>query len=79
MEPAMKKLQKMLFGDDGLSGYIGKDFSLDEKELESIADYLMGVSEKTDDYYSMLDKLNNYMEKKYGISMKEEEEASGSG
>ena len=23
----------------------------------------MGVSEKTDDYYSMLDKLNNYMEK----------------
>ncbi|MBS5111054.1 MAG: hypothetical protein KHZ65_21770, partial [Phocaeicola vulgatus] len=41
------------------------------------ADYLMGVSEKTDDYYSMLDKLNNYMEKKYGISMKEEESGSG--
>ena len=32
-----------------------------------------GKCEKTDDYYSMLDKLNNYMEKKYGISMKEEE------
>lgn len=28
-----------------MSGYFGKDFSLDEKELESIADYLMGVSE----------------------------------
>ena len=79
LEPAMKQLQKMLFGEDGMSGYFGKDFSLDEKELESIADYLMGVSEKTDDYYSMLDKLNNYMEKKYGISMKEEEEDSGSG
>lgn len=79
LEPAMQQLQKMLFGEDGMSGYFGKDFSLDEKELESIADYLMGVSEKTDDYYSMLDKLNNYMEKKYGISMKEEEEDSGSG
>lgn len=79
LEPAMQQLQKMLFGEDGMSGYFGKDFSLDEKELESIADYLMGVSEKTDDYYSMLDKLNNYMEKKYGISMEEEEEDSGSG
>ena len=79
LEPAMQQLQKMLFGEDGMSGYFGKDFSLDEKELESIADYLMGVSEKTDDYYSMLDKLNNYMEKKYGISMKEEEEENGSG
>lgn len=79
LEPAMQQLQKMLFGEDGMSGYFGKDFSLDERELESIADYLMGVSEKTDDYYSMLDKLNNYMEKKYGTSMKEEEEDSGSG
>lgn len=79
LEPAMQQLQKMLFGEDGLNGYFGNDLSLDEKELESVADYLMGVSEKTDDYYSMLDKLNNYMEKKYGISMKEEEEDSGSG
>lgn len=79
MEPAMQQLQKMLFGEDGMSGYFGKDFSLDERELKRVADYLMGVSEKTDDYYSMLDKLNNYMEKKYGISMKEEEEDSGSG
>lgn len=79
LEPAMQQLQKMLFGEDGMSGYFGKDFSLDERELESVADYLMGVSEKTDDYYSMLEKLNNYMEKKYGISMKEEEEDSGSG
>lgn len=47
LEPAMQQLQKMLFGEDGMSGYFGKDFSLDERELESIADYLMGVSEKT--------------------------------
>ena len=40
LEPAMQQLQKMLFGEDGMSGYFGKDFSLDEKELESIADYL---------------------------------------
>ena len=46
LEPAMQQLQKMLFGEDGMSGYFGKDFSLDERELESIADYLMGVSEK---------------------------------
>ena len=44
LEPAMQQLQKMLFGEDGMSGYFGKDFSLDEKELESIADYLMAVS-----------------------------------
>lgn len=77
LEPAMQQLQKMLFGEDGMNGYFGKDFSLDEKELESVADYLMGVSEKTDDYYSMLDKLNNYMKKKYGTSMKEEGSGSG--
>lgn len=67
----------MLFGEDGMSGMFGSDFSLDDSELESIADYLMGVSSKTDDYYDALDKLNEYMEKKYGVSMKEEAESSG--
>lgn len=33
LEPAMQQLQKMLFGEDGMSGYFGKDFSLDEREL----------------------------------------------
>ena len=55
----------------------GSDFKLDDSELEDIADYLMGVSSKTDDYYDALDKLNEYMEKKYGVSMKEEAESSG--
>lgn len=77
LEPAMKNLQTKLFGEDGMSGMFGSDFSLDDNELESIADYLMGVSSKTDDYYDALDKLNEYMEKKYGVSMKEEAESSG--
>ena len=77
LEPAMKNLQTMLFGEDGMSGMFGNDFSLDNNELEKIADYLMGVSSKTDDYYDALDKLNEYMEKKYGVSMKEEAESSG--
>lgn len=77
LEPAMKNLQTKLFGEDGMSGMFGSDFSLDDNELESIADYLMGVSSKTDDYYDALDKLNEYMEKKYGVSMKEEAEGSG--
>lgn len=77
LEPAMKNLQTALFGEDGMSGMFGSDFSLDDNELESIADYLMGVSSKTDDYYDALDKLNEYMEKKYGVSMKEEAESSG--
>lgn len=77
LEPAMKNLQTMLFGNDGMSGMFGSDFSLDDSELEGIADYLMGVSSKTDDYYDALDKLNEYMEKKYGVNMKEEAESSG--
>lgn len=77
LEPAMKNLQTMLFGNDGMSGMFGSDFSLDDSELEGIADYLMGVSSKTDDYYDALDKLNEYMEKKYGVSMKDEAESSG--
>lgn len=77
LEPAMKNLQTMLFGDDGMSGMFGSDFSLDDSELESVADYLMGISGKTDDYYDALDKLNEYMEKKYGVSMKEEAESTG--
>lgn len=77
LEPAMKNLQSMLFGEDGQSGMFGKDFKLDDSELENIADYLMGVSSNTDYYYDALDKLNEYMEKKYGVSMKDEAESSG--
>lgn len=78
LEPAMEDLRTMLFGNDGMSGMFGKDFELDDKELESIGDYLMGLSAKSDDYYDMLDKLDKYMQDKYGVSMKENE-ASSSG
>lgn len=79
LEPAMEDLRTMLFGNDGMSGMFGKDFELDEKELESIGDYLMGLSEKSDDYYNMLDKLDRYMQDKYGVSMKETDDSSSSG
>ncbi|MCM1223078.1 MAG: hypothetical protein NC548_52360, partial [Lachnospiraceae bacterium] len=76
LEPAMADLQKMLFGDDGMSGMFGKDFELDERELEQFGDYLMRLSNKSDDYMAMLDKLENYMMDKYGVSMKESDEDS---
>ena len=79
LEPAMQNLQEMLFGEDGKSGMFGSDFELSDSEIESIADELMGVSEKSDDYYDALDKLNEYMKKKYGVSMKEEEKEDSGG
>lgn len=78
LEPAMKQLQTMLFGEDGTSGYFGKDFSLDSKEVKGIADYLMNLDKKTDAYYSALDEVDAYMKKKYGVSLKESEENSSS-
>lgn len=78
LEPAMKQLQTMLFGEDGTSGYFGKDFSLDSKEVKGIADYLMNLDKKTDTYYSALDEVDAYMKKKYGVSLKESEENSSS-
>ena len=78
LEPAMKQLQPMLFGEDGKSGYFGKDFSLDSKEVKGIADYLMSLDKKTDAYYSALDEVDAYMKKKYGVSLKESEENSSS-
>jgi hypothetical protein len=78
LEPAMKQLQAMLFGEDGMSGYFGKDFSLDSKEVKGIADYLMSLDKKTDAYYSALDEVDAYMKKKYGVSLKESEENSSS-
>lgn len=77
LEPAMADLQKMLFGDNGASGMFGKDFELDDRELEEIGDYLMGLSDKSDNYIEMLDKLEAYMMSKYGVSMKDNDGDSG--
>lgn len=76
LEPAMEDLRKMLFGEDGMSGMFGADFELDEKELEQIGDYLMGLSDKSDSYLEALEMLDNYMQKKYGVSMKEDSDTS---
>ena len=77
LEPAMKNLQTMLFGNDGMGGVFGSDFELNEKEVEQIADYLMGLSEKSDSFNEAMDMLDEYMKKKYGVSMKEESASSG--
>ena len=77
LEPAMKNLQTMLFGNDGMGGMFGSDFELNEKEVEQIADYLMGLSEKSDSFNEAMDMLDEYMKKKYGVSMKEESASSG--
>lgn len=77
LEKAMKQLQTDLFGENGESGYFGKDSYLDEKEMEAVADSLMVLSNKSDKFSTMLDGLNDYMEKKYGVSMKEEKSGSG--
>lgn len=77
LEKAMKQLQTDLFGENGESGYFGKDSYLDEKEMEAVADSLMALSNKSDEFSTMLDGLNDYMEKKYGVSMKEEKSGSG--
>lgn len=77
LEKAMKQLQTELFGENGESGYFGSDSYLDEKEMEAVADSLMALSNKSDKFSTMLDGLNDYMEKKYGVSMKEEKSGSG--
>lgn len=77
LEKAMKQLQTDLFGENGESGYFGKDSYLDEKEMEAVADSLMALSNKSDEFSTMLDGLNDYMEKKYGVSMKEGKSGSG--
>lgn len=77
LEPAMKKLQKMLFGEDGASGMLGKDFKLDESEMERVADELMRVGDKTDAFNKAMDQLDAYMKRKYGTSMKDEADGGG--
>jgi hypothetical protein len=73
IQPALEKLQTMLFGEDGMSGMFGKDFALDEMEIKTIADYLIGIRDKTDAYYEYLDQIEDYMKKNYGISLKDDD------
>lgn len=71
LEPMMEDLRKALYGEDGGSGYLGKDNELDEKELAQLSDILMKGSKQTDAYFGALDELNNYMEKNGGKGFKD--------
>ncbi len=77
LQPAMENLQEMLFGDDGQSGLFGQDFELDENEVKQIADALMQIGSTADDFYGALDDVEDYLNRKYGVSMKDEDDSSG--
>lgn len=76
LQPMMTKLETMLFGDDGLGGYFGSDFKLDEDELKKIGDYLMGISDQADAYYDAMDAIEEYMQKQWGVTLKDTESSS---
>lgn len=82
LEPAMKKLQRYLFGYDAplfghIDGVFGKSFKMDESKLEKVGDYLMGLKGESEAYNAAMEKLDEYMEKRYGVSMKDEAEGGG--
>lgn len=60
LQPAMEDLQKYLFGDDGKGGAYGKDFSLDQSELQTVMKMLSATTEKTDEYTKLLDQIDAY-------------------
>lgn len=77
LEPMMEKVRLMLFGKDGQSGYFGKDFTLSQQEIQAIAAELMKGTEKVDAYNKALDELEAYLQKNYGVSLKESGEKGG--
>lgn len=79
LEPMMKDVRDALFGKDGKSGYFGDDYALDDSEMKNLASILMEGEKKSDAYYKALDGLNDYMEKNYGVSLKDKSESDGGG
>jgi hypothetical protein len=73
LQPAMEGLQEKLFGSDGLSGLFGEDFDLSDADVKTIADYLMGISDKTEAYYDAMDRVEKLLQDEYGVSMKDED------
>jgi hypothetical protein len=71
LEPMMEKARIALFGEDGKGGYFGRDYVLDEREMQGLAKILMEGEKKSEAYYKALDSLNKYMEDNYGVSLKE--------
>ena len=71
LQPMMEKARIALFGEDGEGGYFGRDYVLDEREMQGLAKILMEGEKKSEAYYKALDSLNKYMEDSYGVSLKE--------
>ena len=70
LEPMMKKLQVMLFGEDGKGGFMS-DSKLDENEMEQMATVFMDGIDAVEAFNNGLDTFNNYMKEKFGIDLKE--------
>ena len=70
LEPMMKKLQVMLFGEDGKSGFMS-DSKLDENEMEQMATVFMDGIDAVEAFNNGFDTFNNYMKEKFGIDLKE--------
>ena len=77
LEPAMQQISDYLFGTDeeraangGKGGVFGTDLELDEKEMAGLADRLLGMSEVSEEYYDLMDQLNEYL-KKVGYDLKD--------
>lgn len=77
LEPMMKDVREALFGKDGKSGYFGNDYALDESEMKGLASILMEGEKKSEAYYEALDGLNDYLEKNYGVSLKDKSGSEG--
>lgn len=77
LEPMMNDVRTALFGSDGKGGYFGSDYSLDTNEMSQLAQILMKGEKKSEAYYEALDGLNDYMEKNYGVSLKDKKSKKG--
>ena len=77
LEPMMKDIRTMLFGSDGNGGMMGKDYKLDESDVKKIADKLMKGSEQVEAYNRVMDEVDDYMKRNYGVSMKDTDSKSG--
>ena len=55
-------------------GYFGQRlYLLDSNEMSQLAQILMKGEKKSEAYYAALDGLNDYMEKNYGVSLKDKD------
>lgn len=77
LEPMMEDVADYLFGEDGESGALGKDFELTPDEVDHLAGMIMDGMEGIDAYNAALDQLEKVLNEKYGLTMKDEESKSG--